>query len=64
MTEPGSWEPGTMHWVMPPDMAPMELYMLGPGDMLPPIPWCGELSACIGGLGGRVSHTMCKSILG
>ena len=51
MTEPGSWEPGTMHWVMPPDMAPMELYMLGPGDMLPPIPWCGEFSACIGGLG-------------
>ena len=52
VTLPGSWPTlAPMHWVMaPPDMAPIEEDMYGPGDIEPPIPWCGELRDCIGGL--------------
>ena len=49
MTDPGK---APMHWVMaPPDMFPIDEYMDGPGDIEPPIPWCGEFSGCIEGLG-------------
>ena len=52
VTLPGSWPTlAPMHWVMaPPDMAPIEEDMYGPGDIEPPIPWCGEFRDCIGGL--------------
>ena len=51
VTDPGK---APIHWVMaPPDMFPIDEYIDGPGDIEPPIPWCGEFSGCIEGLGLR-----------
>ena len=53
MTDPGK---APIHWVMaPPDMFPIDEYIDGPGDIEPPIPWCGEFSGCIEGLRKIVS---------
>jgi len=46
-----------MHWVMaPPDMFPIDEYIDGPGDIEPPIPWCGEFSGCIEGMAADIEE--------